>query len=53
MSDMAMLVAAYALVWVFVFGYLVWLASRQEKLRRDVEALRGALKGRERHAGGS
>ncbi len=41
-----LLVAAYALIWAFVFGYLVWLVRRQERLRREVEALRGVLESR-------
>lgn len=43
MSSWTLLVAAYAAVWAFVFGYVVWLARRQERLRREVEALRTFL----------
>lgn len=43
MSSYTLFVAAYALAWAFVFGYLAWLARRQDRLRREVEALRSFL----------
>jgi CcmD family protein len=43
MSSWTLLVAAYALVWAFVFAYVARLARRQERLRREVEALRSFL----------
>jgi len=46
MSNLPLLVAAYVLVWVFFFGYLVWLVRRQERLRRELEALRSVLASR-------
>jgi len=47
MPGWELMVAAYALIWAFVFGYIFWLFRRQEKLRRDVEALSGALAARD------
>ena len=41
-----LLVAAYALIWLFVFGFVVWLARRQARLQRDVQMLREALENR-------
>ncbi len=53
MSGMILLMIAYALVGVFVFGYLFWLIGRQEKLRREIETLWASLEGRgERRSGG-
>lgn len=43
MSRYTLLVVAYALVWAFVFGYLLWLVRRQEGLRWEVGALRSLL----------
>lgn len=42
-TSVVYLVAAYVLVWAFAFGYMIWMAGRQERLRREVEALRKAL----------
>lgn len=46
-SEALLLVAAYVAVWAFIGGYVIWLARRQERLRREVDALRQALEGRE------
>lgn len=51
MSGTIMLVLAYGLVWIMVFGYLAWMSWRQERLRREVEALRATLASRGRQAG--
>jgi len=45
MNGWLLLVAAYALIWAFVFGYVLWLGRRQAELRREVELLRKALEG--------
>jgi CcmD family protein len=47
MSSNHLLVAAYALIWAFAFGYLIWLGRRQAQLRHEVELLRKALEGHE------
>ena len=36
--------AAFAVVWVAVFAYLLVLSSRQRRLGREVESLRENLK---------
>jgi|YelNatPaOPRAMG01_1025707.scaffolds.fasta_scaffold96389_3 CcmD family protein len=45
MDSWVLLVAAYALIWAFVFGYVIWLGRRQAELRREVELLRKAVEG--------
>ncbi len=49
------LVAAYALVWAGVFGYLAWLGTEQARLRREISELRKRLsaagEGRQGHPG--
>ncbi|HOG47664.1 MAG TPA: CcmD family protein [Anaerolineae bacterium] len=45
MNSTYLLVAAYALIWVFVFGYIAWLGRRQAWLQREVELLRKAIEG--------
>ncbi len=42
-----LLVAAYVAVWALVGGYVIWLVRRQERLRREIDALRQALEARE------
>ncbi len=39
-SGLVYLVAAYGVVWLFIFGYLYSLNRRQDKLRRDIEAMK-------------
>ncbi len=46
MPGITLLVAAYALIWVAVAAYVTWMVRRQERLRREVEALRGAVEAR-------
>ncbi|MCL6429860.1 MAG: CcmD family protein [Anaerolineae bacterium] len=43
MSGSWPLVAAYALVWAALFGYLAWLGREQAKLRREIRELRKRL----------
>ena len=40
---MSFLVAAYLLLWVILFGYLIRLGQRQRELGRQLEALERAL----------
>ncbi|MBI4233014.1 MAG: CcmD family protein [Chloroflexi bacterium] len=44
--------AVYAITWVAFFAYALFMARKQQELRRDVEALRKALEERERREGG-
>jgi len=39
-SGLFYLIAAYAVVWLFIFGYLYSLNRRQSSLRRDIERLK-------------
>jgi CcmD family protein len=41
MSGMGYLAAGFALVWLLVAGYLVWLGHRQAVLDRRLQALEG------------
>ncbi|MCL2679001.1 MAG: CcmD family protein [Dehalococcoidia bacterium] len=38
------LFAAYGIIWLAVFGYVVMLVSRQRAMRRDIDALKKELK---------
>ena len=39
MDQLAYLIAAYAVVWLGVVGYLAWLRSQVGALRREIEAV--------------
>ena len=39
-SGLGYVVAAYAVVWLFIFGYLYSLNRRQAKLRRDIDMMK-------------
>lgn len=39
-SGLVYLVAAYAVVWLFIFGYLYSLNRRQARLRQDIDRLK-------------
>lgn len=43
---MEAVVAAYSLIWVLIFGYTLFLGSRQKKLAREIELLEQAVKDR-------
>jgi CcmD family protein len=40
---MSYLVAAYSLVWILLFAYLLSISSKQKKLEVEVETLRKLL----------
>ena len=44
MENAGYLFAAFAVVWAFVFGYVLLLLNRQRKLRREIESLKAAFK---------
>lgn len=48
MENAGYIFAAFAIVWAVIFGYLLLLFNRQRKLRREINSLREALKGKER-----
>jgi CcmD family protein len=39
MQDAGYLFAAFTVIWVFFFGYLLLLHNRQRKLHRELESL--------------
>ena len=43
MENAGYLFAAFAVIWAFVFGYVLVLISRQRQLRREIESLKAAL----------
>ena len=46
MQNGVYLFAAYAVIWVFLFGYVLVLINRQRRLRQDIERLKERLKDR-------
>ena len=38
--------AAYIVVWVVVFAYIISISVRQRSLRREIDSLKEELKGR-------
>ena len=45
---MVYLFAAYAVFWALTFVYVFTVASRQKRLQRELEALRGTLEREQR-----
>ncbi len=43
MENAGFLFAAFAVIWAFVFGYVLVLINRQRHLRREIESLQAAL----------
>ena len=46
MENAGYLFAAFAIVWVVVFGYVLLLLNRQKKLRREIDSLKEAFRGK-------
>ncbi len=44
MENAVYLFAAFTLIWVVFFGYLLLQAGRQRKLHREIESLRERLR---------
>ncbi len=40
MENLGYLFAAFAVVWVVLFGYVLTLIQRQKKLRREIDLLK-------------
>ena len=40
---MSYLVAAYSMVWILLFGYILSISSKQKKLETEMETLRKLL----------
>ena len=47
MDNWEYLVAAYSVVWIAIFGHVLVLHRRQNRLRREIESLKARVKGRE------
>ncbi len=47
MENAGYLFAAFTIVWVVVFGYVLSLFNRQRRLRGEIDSLREALKERQ------
>lgn len=39
MDNLGYLFAAFAVIWIVVFGYILVLMNRQKKLKREIEKL--------------
>ncbi len=44
MENASFIFAAYSIVWVVVFGYVLLLLNRQGRLQQDINSLKEALK---------
>jgi len=44
MENAGYLFAAYTIIWVVLFGYVLLLLSRQRKLRREIDSLKEVLR---------
>ncbi len=47
MENAGYLFAAFAIIWAVVFGYVLFVFNRQRRLRREIDSLKEALKGKE------
>ncbi len=43
MENAGYLIAAFAIVWAVIFGYVLLLLNSQRKLRREIDLLKKAL----------
>ncbi len=43
MENLGFLLAAFIIVWLGLFGYIWFIAGRQRRLSRDVEALKAEM----------
>jgi CcmD family protein len=46
MENAGYLFAAYTIIWLMLFGYVLVLINRQKRLSREIERLRDAVKDR-------
>ena len=46
MENAGYLFAAYTIIWIFLFGYVLVLISRQKKLRQEIDRLKEMLRDR-------
>ena len=43
MENLGYLLAAYTIIWVVVFGYVLLMQRKQRRLQRQIDALRKSL----------
>jgi CcmD family protein len=43
-DNLGYLLAAFAVIWVGVLAYVLFLAQKQRQLRRDIDRLKGMIK---------
>ena len=46
MENAGYLFAAFTIIWALVFGYVLVLFNRQRRLRREINSLKAAFKGK-------
>ena len=44
MENAGYLLAAFTLIWAFVFGYVLMLINRQRRLKREIELMKETFK---------
>ncbi|MFC1987541.1 CcmD family protein [Chloroflexota bacterium] len=44
MENAGYIFAAFSVIWLVVFGYLLLLSSRQKRLKREIESLEETFK---------
>ena len=44
MENLGYFLAAYAIIWAVIFGYLIYLQRKQKALQRQIIELQGRLK---------
>jgi len=47
MENAGYIFAAYAIVWVVVFGYVLFLFNKQRRLKQEINSLKEMLKEKE------
>jgi len=47
MENAGYVFAAFAVIWALVFGFVLFLVSRQRRLRREIDSLRETIKEKE------
>lgn len=43
MENLGYLLAAYTVIWAFVFGYILFLQRKQRRLQRQIDALKESI----------
>ncbi len=51
MENASFLLAAFAIIWALVFGYVLLLLNRQQRLNREIESLKAGAREKQTGAG--